>query len=70
MEWISVKERMPEPEKPVLVFDDFGDMTTAYLHNYSWGTTDWHLCETGSYADDADVDGTVTHWMPLPEPPK
>lgn len=62
--WIPVSERLPEAEsgdtsKPVLVTD--GDcMAIAELFNFE-------LCEPyWSYTGIGDI----THWMPLPEPPK
>ena len=51
MEWISAKDRLPELEKEVLVYDSFGKMYIGLI------TDGWK----GLY---------VTHWMPLPEPPK
>ena len=51
MEWISTKDRLPELEKEVLVYDSFGNMYIGLI------TDGWK----GLY---------VTHWMPLPEPPK
>lgn len=62
--WIPVSERLPEAEsgdtsKPVLVTD--GDcMAIAEWFNFE-------LCEPyWSYTGIGDI----THWMPLPEPPK
>ncbi|MDO4861734.1 MAG: DUF551 domain-containing protein [Eubacteriales bacterium] len=62
--WIPVTERLPEAEsgstsKPVLVTD--GDcMAIAEWFNFE-------LCEPyWSYTGIGDI----THWMPLPEPPK
>lgn len=58
-EWISVKERLPEPGERVLTaFDNF--VAEAFV-NYSgvWMRNGFELdwCPP-------------THWMPLPEPPK
>ncbi len=56
--WISVEERLPERDKDVLCFFRHPDSTTV-CQNVYYGNGHW-LGE-GSF---------VTHWMPLPEPPK
>ncbi|MCB7128181.1 MAG: DUF551 domain-containing protein [Candidatus Brocadiales bacterium] len=61
-EWISVEERLPKKYKNVLIFVDFR------LRGGSW-----HM-NTASYIEEwvhgNDPTPGVTHWMPLPEPPK
>ena len=74
--WISVKDRLPEKawednqkwfSKVVLAATGrsvlYGSFE-VYKYNGTW--------EFGSYDEDFDFDRcvTVTHWMPLPEPPK
>ena len=57
-QWISVDERLPEPLVNVLVWDKtWGDVMYAYVtrHNEWVGVILSH---------------EITHWMPLPEPPK
>ena len=60
-EWISVKDRLPESGKD------------AVLIALRWGTVDIGWCEEGrwgsEFVNEYD-DGEVTHWMPLPQPPK
>jgi Protein of unknown function (DUF551). len=58
VKWISVKERLPEIGDIVLVYYRRGDYRGADIMRYigRWLTVD-PLVE-------------VTHWMPLPEPPK
>ena len=53
-QWISVKERLPENGIEVLVVSD-GETGAS-----------WH--EKGEFG--WAIGGTVTHWMPLPEPPE
>lgn len=65
--WISVEERLP---------DDHGDfLTKIHCDNVDWievNTFDHTEEEWWHYAGNRTVEATefVTHWMPLPEPPK
>lgn len=77
MEWISVKDRLPEPEVFVLVYDEFfisGDVhqnNKSYGHHRVPGVRLGYLFESGNFRSEG-VNGNckITHWMPLPEPPK
>jgi hypothetical protein len=73
MEWISVKDSLPEKEKAergyydesksVLIMTDDGMYVAEYNHaEKKWGI-EWEY-------DFEDYVCEVTHWMPLPEPPK
>lgn len=63
MEWISVHDRLPELEKEVLVYDSFGNMYIGLITD-GWKGLYWVDEECINISD------IVTHWMPLPEPPK
>ena len=54
--WIPVSERLPEDDSHVLVARKNGDVDTD-MYIKSWWKVD-------------PVERRVTHWMPLPEPPK
>lgn len=105
MEWISVKDRLPECEQEVLVrvkhkqysSEKFYYVTTTAMHEDGTMNTEdsmwfWNDMEF-DYDEENDVylvpegwweyrhynpddvynnmiDGEVTHWMTLPEPPK
>lgn len=56
--WISVEDRLPELEKNVLIFSNFGTYTGELKMHNEWA--DHHLYEIDQ----------VTHWMPLPSPPR
>ena len=62
-EWISVKDRLPEPWKQVLIYSryDFCEVALYIGIPGKWRVT-WNH-------EMLDAD-SVTHWMPLPEPPK
>lgn len=102
--WISVKDRLPEPETEVLILAMrysgytkliYNIITTAIYEDGSISTDDsgwsWYECDF-DYDEEKDqyiisegwweyrhynpedvannfVEDTVTHWMPLPEPP-
>lgn len=58
-DWILVSERLPDPEIKVLgVHADVDDPIGLAYHDGK----DWH--------DEEGWDAAITHWMPLPEPPK
>ena len=59
-EWIPVTERLPDNDTYILVTTD-GVTASAYWHN------DRFYAFT---AIGVATVGCVTHWMPLPEPPK
>lgn len=66
--WISVKDQLPEPETTVLAvrhyhvaiftyrYDKYGDLEFMYMDDCGY----W--CKV--------MRPKITHWMPLPEPPK
>jgi len=65
--WISVTERLPEDGSDVLAYlkyDEVAGRITAA--NYDKGM--WQDCVMASLY--RTEEGVVTHWMPLPEPPK
>ena len=71
-DWIPVTERLPEIKEhhvsdSVLVYVDDGGMSFSELEENIFGQV-WFDIERPS--PDGESDFTVTHWMPLPEPPK
>ena len=59
-EWISVDERLPDKEGTYLTYTDKDKMLMDIFCIYpSHGTEFW-----------VGGNGKVTHWMPLPPPPK
>ena len=62
-EWIPVTERLPEKGQEVLVFDTRENWT-----GFAWLRPDETWTALGF---DFPFDlGEVTHWMPMPQPPK
>lgn len=60
MEWISVKDKLPEDDEYVLVYHSWDDyITSGYFDDHGWETDiPWA------------PEGKVTHWMYLPKAPK
>lgn len=66
--WISVKDSTPSNEKKVLCF---GSLTTDL--GFSFYTDIAYCCDgqNWSFFNGTISDGwSITHWMPLPEPPE
>lgn len=75
-EWISVKDRLPEKNKKVLVYSEpekgfeneilssFG-IHTAYIPTYGI-----YFTESLPNCGCTGISGEITHWMPLPEVPE
>ena len=60
-EWVSVKDGLPKNGKE------------GVLIALRWGEVDIGWCEDGRWDSEfvnEYEDGEVTHWMPLPQPPK
>lgn len=66
-EWISVEEILPKNDEEVLVcaYNSKLKFSTVFIDEYNdegkWGEFSWLY---------DDYVWSVTHWMPLPEPPK
>lgn len=57
-EWISVEERLPDENGRFLTVDKKGDMMVCFWEkHFGWFAM---VCNKNA----------ITHWMPLPEPPK
>ena len=66
MKWISVKDRLPDMEVLAANFSPgtygFKEMKIGYVGEGESGNI---VCE-----DDNEILFPITHWMPLPKPPK
>lgn len=93
MQWISVKERLPDDGVLISYLTEWGKRETEQAYYVPdgeeiagewWGSDDWRYdCVTddgyvksGWYTASCAADtvypikGTVTHWMPIPDPPQ
>jgi hypothetical protein len=64
MEWISCKERLPDKQDRYLIFGQF----TKDCPNQVYEAL--YLKKPRRFMADGIYSKNVTHWMPLPEPPK
>lgn len=63
--WIKCSERMPETNQHVLGYPAYGKVREMYLHEtYS------NKIKRFRMADGLNVNGYISHWQPLPEPPE
>lgn len=78
MDWISVKDRLPEINVSVLISMIYDDVSfIAYRTETNWQCVfpEWgEVCGNGYFngelKEEPESGIKVTHWMPLPEPPK
>ena len=62
-EWISVDERLPEEGTRVIGYDYESNVRCYFIYSERWWLTEddgWNTAKGWG----------VTHWMPIPEPPK
>ena len=85
-EWISVKDRLPDEEQEVLLCTretetygrhnekkrSYREVYIGYFDGTYWLTNYCYGCEYIFRMEEKYPNETieVTHWMPLPEPPK
>jgi hypothetical protein len=64
-QWISVKDRLPENNGPILMWsgrlEDVPTCAAAGYELWNWST---------EYSPHDFRLSAITHWMPLPQPPK
>jgi hypothetical protein len=62
-QWISVEERLPEQTGKYIVCTSKSSVYCAKFYKYPCERHPYGYFGTDSYTH-------ITHWMPLPEPPK
>lgn len=61
-EWVSVTEKLPEESGKYLVCTNRGNVYQTKFYSYPQ--------EIGGHWGQKDKGKSITHWMPLPEPPE
>lgn len=75
-EWISVKDRLPDPNEKVIVYNAENDGTffarrlVSRFEWWDWVTKEYINWRWLPYGYTNIMLESVTHWMPLPKPPK
>ena len=67
--WISVGDRLPVDEKPILAYYGFDHDGSGNLKIRFMGTLSYFVFDPRPNWQHAELGLVVTHWMPLPEPP-
>ena len=65
-EWISVKDRQPNNKGCYLLTVKHWFDGEPVVREACWNGKDWFSCDDRRYK----ITPRVTHWMPLPNPPK
>lgn len=66
-EWIKCSDLIPQHGQPVNVAFRDGEVGCA-VYGSEYGRANWW--HEVNDMDDSFIDGVITHWMPLPAPPK
>ena len=72
--WINVEDKLPKEKGMYIVYVQGGNSVTGWIWydnvvvvaEYAFGVW-WWWWDNGT---DFDITDIVTHWMPLPEPPR
>lgn len=80
--WISVKDKLPTESGRYLTCLEFGNKLSVVFNNFAVNLADIHdSLENKNYSGWYDYDNydgieyceeikNITHWMPIPEPPR
>ena len=63
MNWIKVTERLPDDEDVLASFKGWDDIEFQRVLYFDHSDNKWYDWSATEHTN-------VTHWMPLPEPPK
>lgn len=72
MEWINVKHRTPEEDVPVVIYCKNGAIFVAEMKIFRWpdGENVYWIVSGPLGGGRKIVSTRITHWIPLPKPPK
>ena len=64
--WISVDDKLPEPEKEVIILDKRKRIDIDFLTDDGDGGYYWWKSEDAIFSENDEI----SHWMPIPQLPK
>lgn len=64
--WISMEDKLPEPEKEVIILDKRKRIDIDFLTDDGDGGYYWWKSEDAIFSENDEI----SHWMPIPELPK
>lgn len=64
--WISVEDKLPEPEKEVIILDKRKCIDIDFLTDDGDGGYYWWKSEDAIFSENDEI----SHWMPIPQLPK
>lgn len=70
MSWISINDKLPEEFSEVLAYDTETKKIIVACFFYDEKSDGLMYREWNTVPHDNNFIGFITHWMPLPEPPK
>lgn len=70
MEWISIKDRLPPINDKLLVFSERIGILMGINKDHIFAKDGIFFHYPGKLKFEKDKIENVSHWMPLPEPPK
>ena len=70
MEWIDVNERLPEATGHVIFPDESLGVLVYRSSPVDCVSIEYYEHDLKRWSDDDQYEGQITHWMPLPEPPR
>jgi uncharacterized protein DUF551 len=68
-EWININNELPMRDQPIIGFFKDGDIYIVSRCNWVGTCNSWHFLPQNLDANDTEFEN-LTHWMPLPKPPK
>lgn len=72
--WIKVEDRLPDLDKPVLSLINFSESNEIEICLLDSRNKRWRIKnltkESKALLWVGLINGSITHWQPLPEPPK
>lgn len=70
LNWISVKDKLPKESTTYIVYTHWGPSAKGQVWCGNTVVVADYILGMWWYCNRYDITNNVTHWMPLPEPPR